>query len=180
MDDLGIQNDLLRTGSFVAFGGVISSKRGCASLCPLTGAHERERWRARKSPSSSCHPARTSGGAWGGPLLHGGPQQAMSYGMSPRRSGVCCRQVNRHPDISGGSLPLWQRRSWEHQIRDDGDYARRTDYIHYNPVKHGFVAKVCDWPYSTFHRYVLLGPYPCDWAGSALARTRGGYGEPDG
>ena len=51
--------------------------------------------------------------------------------------------------------------------------------IHYNPVKHGPVAKVCDWPYSTFHRYVLLGRYPRDWAGSVLARTQGGYGELD-
>ncbi|MGH8523445.1 MAG: REP-associated tyrosine transposase, partial [Gammaproteobacteria bacterium] len=60
-------------------------------------------------------------------------------------------------------LALWQRRFWEHQIRDAGDYARHVDYVHYNPVKHGLVAEVRDWPYSTFHRYVRLGLYPNDW-----------------
>jgi len=74
-------------------------------------------------------------------------------------------------------LVLWQRRFWEHQIRDAGDYARHVDYVHYNPVKHGSVAEVRDWPYSTFHRYVRLGLYPNDWAGTAVARTQGGDGE---
>jgi len=52
-----------------------------------------------------------------------------------------------------------------------------VDYVRYNPVKHGLVAEVRDWPYSTFHRYVRLGLYPNDWAGTAVARTQGGYGE---
>ena len=52
---------------------------------------------------------------------------------------------------------MWQRRFWEHLIRDEMDLARHLDYIHYNPVKHGYVANVVDWPYSTFHRYVV-GP----------------------
>lgn len=59
---------------------------------------------------------------------------------------------------------LWQRRFWEHLIRDENDLERHIDYIHYNPVKHGYVAKVGDWPYSTFHRYVRAGIYPKDWA----------------
>lgn len=59
---------------------------------------------------------------------------------------------------------LWQRRFWEHSIRNDADFERHIDYIHYNPVKHGYVAKVADWPYSTFHRYVRDGVYPEDWA----------------
>ena len=62
---------------------------------------------------------------------------------------------------------VWQRRFWEHQIRDDLDLQRHVDYIHYNPVKHGHVAQVADWPYSTFHRYVREGIYPPDWAGVA-------------
>jgi hypothetical protein len=53
-------------------------------------------------------------------------------------------------------LALWQRRSWEHPIGDDADYTRHVNYVHYNPVKHGLVAEVRDWPYSTFHRYVQL------------------------
>ncbi len=51
------------------------------------------------------------------------------------------------------------------------------DYVHYDPVKHGLVAEVRDWPYSTFHRYAQLGLYPQDWAGAALPRTEGSYGE---
>lgn len=58
---------------------------------------------------------------------------------------------------------LWQRRFWEHQIRDDADFARHVDYIHWNPVKHGLVTRAIEWPYSTFHRFVQKGVYPCDW-----------------
>ena len=59
---------------------------------------------------------------------------------------------------------FWQRRFWEHMIRDDTDLRHHVDYIHYNPVKHGYVTRVADWPYSTFHRYVSRGVYPKDWA----------------
>jgi putative transposase len=48
---------------------------------------------------------------------------------------------------------------------DDRDYSRHVDYVHYNPVKHGYVERVGDWPYSTFHRYAVRGVYPPDWAG---------------
>jgi hypothetical protein len=54
---------------------------------------------------------------------------------------------------------------WEHTLRDEGDYARHMDYIHFNPVKHGHARRVKDWPYSSFHRMVRLGVYPEDWAG---------------
>jgi putative transposase len=54
---------------------------------------------------------------------------------------------------------LWQRRFWEHQIRDESDLARHVDYIHYNPVKHGRVTSVDDWPWSTYHRFVRTGYY---------------------
>ena len=63
---------------------------------------------------------------------------------------------------------IWQRRFWEHNIRDDAGFATRFDYIHYNPVKHGHVRQVTDWPYSSFHRYVRLGVYPIDWAGAGV------------
>jgi putative transposase len=59
---------------------------------------------------------------------------------------------------------LWQRRYWEHLIRDDADFHHHLDYIHYNPVKHGYVAKAADWPYSSFHRWVKAGVYTPDWA----------------
>ena len=61
---------------------------------------------------------------------------------------------------------IWQRRFWEHAIRDDDDYARHVDYVHFNPVKHGLVHAVADWPFSTFHRAVAQGVYPADWAGN--------------
>jgi len=64
-----------------------------------------------------------------------------------------------------GERGIWQRRYWEHTIRDDNDFARHIDYIHINPVKHRLVARVSDWPYSSFHRMVKLGVYPEDWAG---------------
>ncbi len=61
---------------------------------------------------------------------------------------------------------IWQRHYWEHLIRDERDYRRHMDYIHINPLKHGHVSRVADWPYSTFHRYVASGIYPPDWCGS--------------
>ncbi len=62
---------------------------------------------------------------------------------------------------------IWQRRYWEHTLRDEADFARHMDYIHFNPVRHGHVDRVKDWPYSSFHRMVRLGIYPLDWAGDA-------------
>jgi putative transposase len=59
---------------------------------------------------------------------------------------------------------LWQHRFWEHTIRDDTDLVRHIDYIHWNPVKHGYVKRAVDWPYSSFHRYVKQGLLPADWA----------------
>lgn len=66
-----------------------------------------------------------------------------------------------------GERGLWQRRYWEHTLRDETDLARHVNYIHFNPVKHGHVNRVQDWPYSSFHRMVKLGIYPLDWAGEA-------------
>ncbi|HEX7026453.1 MAG TPA: transposase [Gammaproteobacteria bacterium] len=71
---------------------------------------------------------------------------------------------------------IWQRRFWEHEIRDERDFERHVDYVHYNPVKHGLVKQVCEWPYSTFHRYVEKGVYPEDWAGVGT-ETSGDFGE---
>ena len=61
---------------------------------------------------------------------------------------------------------IWQRRFWEHKIRDEQDLQRHIDYVHFNPVKHGYVKQVCDWQYSSFHRYVRLGLLPKNWGGS--------------
>jgi putative transposase len=66
-----------------------------------------------------------------------------------------------------GERGIWQRRYWEHLVRDDEDFRAHMDYLHFNPVKHGHMERVADWPYSTFHRLVTAGVYPVDWAGSA-------------
>ncbi len=63
-----------------------------------------------------------------------------------------------------GERGIWQRRYWEHVIRDDWDFEKHVDYIHFNPVKHKLVECAIDWPYSTFHRYVKDGIYPGNWA----------------
>ena len=60
---------------------------------------------------------------------------------------------------------LWQRRYWEHTIRDEKDYLVHLEYIHYNPVKHGLVNRVADWEWSSFHRYVARGFYDASWGG---------------
>lgn len=61
---------------------------------------------------------------------------------------------------------VWQRRFWEHRIRDEMDFEAHCDYIHYNPIKHGLVRAPKDWAYSTFRRYVEQGIYSEDWGSS--------------
>jgi putative transposase len=58
---------------------------------------------------------------------------------------------------------VWQHRFWEHTVRDEGDYARHFDYVHWNPVKHDLVESVAAWPFSTFHRWVRKGVYARTW-----------------
>ena len=74
-----------------------------------------------------------------------------------------------------GERGVWHRRYWEHTIRDERDLANHVDYIHANPVKHGWVVRPCDWPYSTFHRYVREGLLPIDWmiSGESIASATG-------
>ena len=75
-----------------------------------------------------------------------------------------------------GERGIWQRRYWEHTLRDEDDFVRHFDYIHFNPVKHGHVSQVCDWPHSSFHRYVAQGVLPLDWAGQVVG-TAGTFAE---
>ena len=74
------------------------------------------------------------------------------------REGV--RSISRKKRKERG---IWQRRFWDHVIRDDCDFERHLDYIHYNPVKHGYVSCPRDWPYSSFDSWVKLGVYDPSW-----------------
>lgn len=76
--------------------------------------------------------------------------------------------------IAKGERGIWQRRLWEHTLRDEADYARHIDYVHYNPVKHGHAAAAAEWPHSTFHRWVRRGVYSADWGGDVSADMVGG------
>jgi putative transposase len=69
-----------------------------------------------------------------------------------------------------GEAAIWQRRFWEHTIRDLDDYQRHSDYLHFNPVKHGLVENVADWAWSSFHRFVKMGYYPPGWGGADQKR----------
>ncbi|MGZ8219677.1 REP-associated tyrosine transposase [Methylomagnum sp.] len=71
---------------------------------------------------------------------------------------------------SKGERGIWQRRFWEHAIRDDNDFERHADYIHYNPVKHGWTNRPAEWPYSSFHKFVRNGIYSPTWAASLMIK----------
>jgi len=62
---------------------------------------------------------------------------------------------------------IWQRRYWEQLLRDERDLQAHVDYIHFNPVKHGYVTRAANWPHSSFHRYVREGLLSADWASDA-------------
>jgi putative transposase len=98
-------------------------------------------------------------------LIKGG----FSRGLSPVPSRTTSKLSKREKGI-------WQRRYWEHAIRDEPDLARHVAYIHFNPVKHGLVTHVCDWPHSSFHRYVSRGDLPRDWGGNNREPTQS-FGE---
>jgi len=76
-----------------------------------------------------------------------------------------------------GERGVWQRRFWEHWIRDEKDYERHVDYIHYNPVKHGYVTRPVDWPHSSIHRFIARGIMSADWGDGARHETEHEYGE---
>jgi putative transposase len=73
-----------------------------------------------------------------------------------------------------GEYDLWQRRFWEHTIRDDDDFARHVDYIHHNPVKHGLTTNPFDWRWSSIHGYARRGIIAAGWSGHD---QDGGFGD---
>jgi putative transposase len=88
-----------------------------------------------------------------------------AFARNVRATGMAVSRDSR------GEYLLWQRRFWEHTIRDDGDFERCANYIHFNPVKHRLVSIPGEWPFSSLHRYVRAGTLPHDWGGDARANS---------
>ena len=70
--------------------------------------------------------------------------------------------------IRSADTKVWQDRYWEHTIRDEPDFEAHVNYVHINPVKHGYVERAIDWPHSSIHRYVREGVIAEDWAAEPL------------
>ena len=97
-------------------------------------------------------------------------KRAFSGGLSAALARSTSKIVKREKG-------LWQRRFWEHQIRDDEDLQRHVDYVHLNPVKHQWAKHVIAWPHSSFHTYVERGVLAGDWAGVGADFDVTGFGE---
>ena len=80
-----------------------------------------------------------------------------------RRCDPALRAMPDRARAARAEQALWQHRYWEHLLRDEADFNRHVEYIHYNPVKHGYAKTPLDWPHSSFRRYVEVGVYPADW-----------------
>jgi putative transposase len=102
-------------------------------------------------------------------LPEGDANFSFRWGAIKRHVSLICGERLNRPELMSASKKkhrestLWQRRYWEHLIRDEEDFCRHVDYLHYNPVKHGLVDKVIGWPYSSFHRFRRMGVYADDW-----------------
>lgn len=99
-----------------------------------------------------------------------------------KRWGLIKARFSKRSNLSaeaglGQDARVWQPRFWEHLIRDELDWHKHMDYVHFNPVKHGLVHRVQDWPYSTFHRLVADGFYELDWGVSEEDSNRHTFGE---
>ena len=70
---------------------------------------------------------------------------------------------------------LWQHRYWEHMLQDERDFERHVEYVHYNPVKHGYVDSPMAWPHSSFRRYVEAGIYDAGWGRGQMDFEGVGY-----
>jgi putative transposase len=95
-------------------------------------------------------------------------------GFSRRISSAEQRNESR---FSKGERGIWQRRYWEHVIRDELDYERHVDYIHYNPVKHSHAHRSSDWPHSSIHRQIAAGRADRDWGAEPVTDKDRSFGE---
>jgi len=85
--------------------------------------------------------------------------------QAPIEAGLRTRQAVGFSNgvTERGEKNIWQRRFWEHFLRDEEDWRRHIDYIHYNPVKHGYVQNPADWPHGSFQKALQEGLYPIGW-----------------
>ncbi|MCW8906602.1 MAG: transposase [Sedimenticola sp.] len=116
-------------------------------------------------------------------LPPGDSDYSARWAMIKRHVSLACAAQYKRPEWIAGSRrrhresTIWQRRFWEHRIRDPQDLARHVDYVHLNPVKHGLVERVVDWTWSTFHSYRRRGDYPEEWCAGGVSVEKGEYGE---
>ena len=75
--------------------------------------------------------------------------------------------------VAKGEAGIWQRRFWDHHIRDECDFTTHLRYCWWNPVKHGFVTRPVEWPYSSVHREIGLGQVEPEWAGLGITGVFG-------
>jgi putative transposase len=103
-------------------------------------------------------------------LPEGDADFALRWNLIKRYVTRACGPRLHHPGLMTASKQrhrestLWQRRYWEHRVRDENDFAAHMDYVHYNPVKHGLCRRPSEWPYSTLHQWIAKGVYPSGWA----------------
>lgn len=117
-------------------------------------------------------------------LPDGDSNYSMRIGLLKAKFSKQYRQIGgyqvlpEYSRVKRREAAIWQRRFWEHLIRDEQDLERHINYIHYNPIKHGLVGKVKDWPDSSFSEYVELGLYDVDWGGdSKMEDKKVNFGE---
>lgn len=105
------------------------------------------------------------------------------WNLIKRRTSGALKEHYFDPDAMTASktsrreLTFWQRRYWEHRIRDERDFERHVDYIHFNPVKHGYVKTPQSWEHSSIHRYQHDGIYLPDWSCDGIIFEAGFGGE---
>ncbi len=103
-------------------------------------------------------------------LPPGDSNYSLRIGLLKRAVTIKCKSLIPVQDTRSKSrcthreANVWQRRFWEHHIKDENDLRKHLDYIHYNPVKHGHCQDPSDWPYSTIHKFIANGTYPVGWA----------------
>jgi putative transposase len=116
-------------------------------------------------------------------LPPGDADYSLRWSLIKRSVSLACAGLYHRPDWMSPSKSkhrestFWQRRYWEHCIRNESDFSWHVAYIYFNPVKHGLVELTADWPFSTFHRDVARGLFPPEWGMGQDAELPSG-GEP--